>query len=93
MLKVQRRHRPPCKKYQWDQGCTRCTCRIVIRGTLSGKHISLSTARYLQPKQGRDFEAARELALLWQRSGKPVRQEAYAPIPDAAASPETAPSP
>src|SRR5579862_2512036 len=80
MLKAQRRHRPPCKRKQWDLS-TRCTCPIVIRGTLLGNFISLSTAKYLPPDKARDLEAARDLALLWERSGTAIRPEESAPAP------------
>jgi hypothetical protein len=73
MLKVQRRHRPPCKKAQWHQGYTKCACPLVIRGTLAGKPISLSTARHLPPEESRNLEAARNLAILWEQTGVPVR--------------------
>ncbi len=82
MLKVQRRHRPPCKKPMWDAGYTKCRCPIVIRGTLAGKHITVSTAKYLPPERSRSLEAAQELALLWQRSGRPVHPSASDPQPD-----------
>jgi integrase/recombinase XerD len=88
MLNAQRRHQPPCKRPMFDKGYTKCACPIVIRGTLNGKFVSLSTARYLPPGQSRNLEAARDLALLWERSGRPVRPEAYAPPPDPAAAPE-----
>jgi integrase len=73
----------------WDAGYTRCSCPVVIRGTLpSGKFISLSTRAYLPRERARDMEAARDLALLWERLGRPERPEAYAPIPEPAAAPE-----
>lgn len=87
MLNAQRRHRPPCKKSEWDQGYTKCTCPIVIRGTLAEKHITVSTAKYLPPEKARDLQAARDLAILWEKAGAPVRPEEYAP-PSAAAEPE-----
>jgi integrase/recombinase XerD len=81
MLKAQKRHRSPCKRGEWDQGYSKCGCPVVIRGTLSGKHITLSTAKYLPPEKARDLEAGRNLAILWERSGEAVRPEVYAPIP------------
>jgi hypothetical protein len=88
MLKAQRRHRPPCKKAEWHQGYTKCACPIVIRGTLGGKPISLSTARYLPPQESRNLEAARNLAILWEQTGTPVRPEEYARVSAPAAEPE-----
>ena len=88
MLKAQRRHRPPCKKAQWHQGYTKCGCPIVIRGTLAGKPISLSTARYLPPQESRNLEAARNLAILWEQTGVPVRPEQYASVSAPALEPE-----
>jgi len=80
MLTAQRRHQPPCKRPMWDKGYTKCTCPVMIRGTLNGKHLTLSTWKFLPPDKARDIEAARDLALLWERVGSPVRPEAYAPI-------------
>src|ERR1035441_10873767 len=88
MLKAQRRHRPPCKRPEWEQGYTKCTCPIVIRGTLAGKPLTISTAKYLPPDKSRDLEAARTLAILWGEAGGPVRPEEYAPTPATAAEPE-----
>ncbi|MGO9895378.1 MAG: hypothetical protein ACLPX8_14345 [Bryobacteraceae bacterium] len=81
MLNAQRRHIAPCKKPMWDK-YTKCSCSVTIRGTLAGRQISLSTAKYLPPDKARDLEAARDLALLWARIGKPVRPEEYARLPD-----------
>ena len=81
MLKAQRRHRTPCRRPEWDQGYTKCTCPIVIRGTLAGKPVTISTAKYLPPEKSRDLEAARSLAILWEQRGAPVRPEGYAPAP------------
>jgi hypothetical protein len=47
---------------------------------LNGHRVSLSTARFLPPDTARDLEAARDLAILWERQGKPVRPDEYAPI-------------
>jgi len=90
MLTAQRRHQPPCKRPMWDKGYTKCTCPVTIRGTLNGKHLTLSTWKFLPPDKARDLEAARDLALLWERVGSPVRPEAYAPItePTAPTEPE-----
>jgi integrase len=81
MLNAQRRHRPPCKRSEWDPGYTKCACPIVIRGTLAEKHITVSTAKYLPPEKSRDLQAARDLAILWEKTGSLVRPEEYAPIP------------
>ena len=35
MLTAQRRHQPPCKRPMWDKGYTKCTCPVMIRGTLN----------------------------------------------------------
>ena len=64
------------KRPMFDKGYTKYACPIMIRGTLDGEFVSLSTARYLPPGQSRNLEAARDLALLWERSGRPVRPEA-----------------
>ena len=93
MLNAQRRHRPPCKKSEWDPGYTKCTCPIVIRGTLNGRHITISTAKHLPPEKARDLELARGLAITWERAGKPVRLEEYAPAPAAVPEPEAPPLP
>jgi len=79
MLSSQRRHQPPCKRPMFDKGYTKCACPIVIRGTLAGKFLSLSTAKFLPPDKARDLSAARDLALLWERTGAPVRPEECAP--------------
>jgi hypothetical protein len=92
MLKAQRRHRPPCKKAERDQGYTKCACPIVIRGTLGSKPISLSTARYLPPQESRNLEAARNLAILWEQTGVPVRPERCAPVSTPAEEPESPPT-
>ena len=88
MLKAQRRHRRPCKRPEWDQGYTKCTCPIVIRGTLAGKPLTISTAKYLPPDRSRDLAAARTLAILWGQAGAPVRPEVHASAPDPAAEPD-----
>jgi hypothetical protein len=80
MLTAQRRHQPPCKRSMWDKGYTKCACPIMIRGTLNRKFLTLSTWKFLPPDKARDLEAARNLALLWERVGSPVRPEEYAPI-------------
>jgi len=89
MLTAQRRHQPPCKRPMWDKGYTKCTCPVMLRGTLGGKHLTLSTWKFLPPDKARDMEAARDLALLWERVGSPVRPEAYAPITEATALTES----
>jgi integrase len=58
----------------WDQGYTKCSCPVVIRGTLpNGKFLSLSTAKYLPADKARNMEAAQELALLWFKNDGPVK--------------------
>jgi integrase len=84
MLNVQRRHRPPCTRDEWDQrSCAGkgAKCPILIRGTLNGSRVQLSTAKFLPPDKSRDLEAARALALEWERSGVVGRPADYAPIP------------
>src|SRR5258708_3751046 len=81
MLNVQRRHRPPCTREEWDQrSCAGkgAKCPILIRGTLNGSRVQLSTAKFLPPEQARDLEAARALALEWERTGVPARPAEYA---------------
>lgn len=83
MLNVQRRHRPPCTREEWDlRSCAGkgAKCPILIRGTLNGSRVQLSTAKFLPPEQARDLEAARALALEWERTGVPARQAEYAPV-------------
>jgi integrase/recombinase XerD len=94
MLKVQKRHQAPCKRPEWDQrSCTGkgANCPVLIIGTLNGKRIRLSTAKFLPPDQARDLEAARDLVLLWERTGSPIRPEEYSPVPAMEPKP-TAPS-
>jgi integrase/recombinase XerD len=96
MLKVQKRHQAPCTRPEWDQrSCAGkgANCPIVIIGTLQEKRVRLSTAKFLPPDKARDLESARDLALLWERIGRPVRPEEYAPTPlKPADSPEPASS-
>ncbi len=89
MLHAQRRHRAPCKRVQWDAGYTKCRCPLVIRGTLNGKPISVSTKRYLPREQQRDLEAARTLAQLWEKRGAVVAWDAVAQ--DMSLAPDPAP--
>lgn len=89
MLKVQRRHAPPCKRSMWDQNYNRCTCSVVIRGTLNGKQISVATTKYLPPDKARNLEAARELAVFWERTGAVAHLPEFAPILE----PEPTPDP
>jgi hypothetical protein len=64
MLGVQRMHAPPCSnKKMWDK-YMRSPCPLAIRGTLAGRQISLSTAKFLPRYKARDPQAARDLALL-----------------------------
>jgi hypothetical protein len=84
MLNVQRRHRPPCTREEWDQrSCAGkgAKCPILIRGTLNGSRVQLSTAKFLPPDRARDFEAARALALEWERTGVAARPTEYAQLP------------
>jgi integrase len=74
MLKVQRRHQRPCKKSMWSD-YTKCSCPILIRGMLRKKRVSLSTAKFLPPHLARNLEAARDLSLLWEKAGEPIRPE------------------
>lgn len=87
MLNIQRRHSAPCKKPMWDK-YIKCSCTICIRGTLAGRQISLATTKFLPPEKAGDLEAARSLAILWERAGKPVRPEEFAPITEPAAAVE-----
>lgn len=83
MLKVQKRHQAPCHRAEWDQRpCVGkgANCPILISGTLNEKRIRLSTSKFLPPDKARDLEAARDLALLWERAGAPIRPEDYAPV-------------
>src|SRR5215472_17240080 len=70
-----------------DQLSTKCKCPIVIRGMLNDRRVSLSTAKFLPPDKARDLEAARDLALLWERSGSPIRPEEYAQAAPVASEP------
>jgi integrase len=82
MLKAQKRHQAPCNRSEWDQrSCSGkgARCPVLIIGTLAGRRIRQSTAKFLPPDKARDLEAARDLALLWERAGKPVRPEEYSP--------------
>jgi integrase len=84
MLKAQKRHQPPCQRAEWDPRACKgkgAHCPVLIIGTLSGRRIRLSTAKFLPPDKARDLLAARDLALLWERTGKPVRPEEYSPLP------------
>jgi integrase len=91
MLNVQKRHQSPCIRDEWDQrSCSGkgANCPVLIIGTLNGKRVRLSTAKFLPPGKARDLEAARDLALLWERTGKPVRPEEHQPAPIADDKPE-----
>src|ERR1017187_9153848 len=85
MLKAQKRHQAPCKREEWDQRpCVGkgANCPVLIIGTLNRKRVRLSTAKFLPPDKARNLEAARDLAIRWEKSGKPVRPEAYTPVED-----------
>jgi integrase len=82
MLKAQKRHHAPCTRDEWDQrSCAGkgANCPVLIIGTLNGNRLRLSTAKFLPPDKARDLEAARNLALLWERVGKPIRPEEHTP--------------
>src|SRR5690348_4025172 len=79
MLKPLKRHFAPCKRSEWDQRQTRCGCPIYLRGTLKGKRITLAVSKFLPEPACFDLAAARNLALLWERTGEPVRPEESAP--------------
>jgi integrase len=55
----------------------------MIRGTVGKKRISLATSKFLPPEKARDLDAARDLALLWEREGRPVRPQSEAAAPPA----------
>ena len=80
MLKPLKRHYEPCKRREWDQGYTRCSCPVWIRGTLNGKRVTVSASKYLPEPDCRDLERGRDLAVLWERTGELKRPEEYAPI-------------
>jgi hypothetical protein len=53
---------PPCTRAEWDQrSCAGkgARCPILIRGTLNGDRVQLSTAKFLPPTESRDLEPAR----------------------------------
>src|SRR5690349_9041038 len=84
MLKPQKRHQAPCKRAEWDlRSCTGkgADCPILIIGTLNGNRVRLSTAKFLPSDKARDLGAARDLALLWERVGTPIRPEECTPTP------------
>jgi integrase/recombinase XerD len=94
MLKAQKRHQTPCTRPEWDQrscGGKGANCPILIIGTLNGNRVRLSTAKFLPPDKARDLEAARNLALLWEQVGQPIRPEEYTPAPVAGVEPEAPP--
>jgi integrase/recombinase XerD len=81
MLKAQKRHQTPCTRPEWDQrSCAGkgANCPVLIIGTLNGNRVRLSTTRFLPPEKARDMEAARDLAVLWEKAGAPIRPEEYA---------------
>ena len=83
MLNVQRRHQAPCARPEWDQrSCAGkgAKCPVLIIGTVNGSRVRLSTAKFLPPEKARDLEAARALALEWERTGVVARPAEYAPI-------------
>lgn len=88
MLKPLKRHFPPCKRREWDQGYTRCGCPVMIRGTLRGKRVTAAASKYLPEPDCRDLARGRELALLWERTGELCRPDAYAAVAPSAPEPE-----
>jgi integrase/recombinase XerD len=91
MLKAQKRHQAPCTRPEWDQrSCAGkgANCPVLIIGTLKGERVRLSTARFLPPDKARDMEAARDLAILWEKVGTPVRPGDYTEPTSAAQEPE-----
>lgn len=78
MLSVQRRHGGDCKRKQWDK-YMKCSCTLAILGRLGGKQIAIAVTKFL-PAERRTVEEARSLAILWERSGKPVMPAELAPI-------------
>ena len=71
----------------WDQrgsvgekGKLRPDRPVMIVGTLNGTRVRLSTANFLPTEKARDMEAARNLAILWERTGKVVRPDEYSPL-------------
>jgi integrase len=76
---------------EWDQrSCSGkgANCPVLILGTLNGNRVRLSTAKFLPPDKARDLEAARDLALLWERVGKATRLDQYSrPTQDASPEP------
>jgi integrase/recombinase XerD len=88
MLKPLKRHYSPCKRREWDQGYTKCTCPVWIRGTLNGKRVTQPASKYLPEPDCRDIEGGRELALLWERTGQVARPEEFATVPNRASEPE-----
>jgi hypothetical protein len=84
MLNVQRRHRPPCTRAEWDRRS--CAgrgprCQLLIRGTQNGSRVQLSAAKFLPPDKARDLETACALALEWERAGKLVVPPSMRPFP------------
>jgi hypothetical protein len=74
MLNAQKRHQAPCHHAEWHQhSCSGkgAHCPVLIIGTLKGRRGRPSTAKFLPPDKARDLEAARDLALLWERVGNP----------------------
>lgn len=93
MLNVQRRH-TLCKRDEWDAGYLKCGCPVIIRGTLRGNRVTKGLKRFL-PAEHHTPEAARALAMLWEREGRvyqPTLQEILGtPIPGTAQTPDDSP--
>jgi integrase len=88
MFKPFKRHYKPCKRKEWDQGYTRCTCPVWLRGTVDGKQLTLPASRFLPEPDCRSVERGRDLAILWERTGKLIRPEEFQPITETTPPPE-----
>jgi hypothetical protein len=70
------------------RGPERAQIAVRIIGTLKGERVRLSPARFLPPDKARDTEAARDLAILWEKAGIPVRPGNYTEPASAPVGPE-----
>ena len=80
MFKAFKRHFPPCKRKEWDQGYTKCKCPVWLRGTHEGKRATVPASRFLPDPEYRDIDSARRLAVLWERTAPFTKPEEYQPI-------------
>lgn len=80
MFKAFKRHFPPCKRKEWDQGYTKCKCHVWLRGTHEGKRATVPTSRYLPDSESRDIDCGRRLAVLWERTAPFTKPEEYRPL-------------